>query len=116
MARSHAEAEPSGVFDVIVIDGLDSLNPCRSGLIPIALRHLASDGILVCDDADGYGFRETLADSGLMRADFIGMVPAGAMEHVTSIYFRAGAFAFDAHVRVGVHGANVVETNARSRI
>ncbi|MFM7806835.1 MAG: thrombospondin type 3 repeat-containing protein, partial [Planctomycetota bacterium] len=42
-------------FDVIVIDGLD-----RRQLVPVACERLAEGGIVICDNAEGYGFHEAL--------------------------------------------------------
>jgi hypothetical protein len=73
-------------FDIIIIDGL-----FRREMIDFALRHLSSDGAIICDNAEGYGFHERLADSGLFRVDFCGNAPGVIMPHVTSIYFRPGS-------------------------
>ena len=82
---------PESAYDVIVIDGL-----WRFELIDVALRSLTSDGMIICDDADGYGFRDGFAGSGLSRVDFYGHVPGGAFPHVTSIFFPPASFAFQA--------------------
>lgn len=78
-------------YDVIVIDGL-----YRYDMIEIALSRLAEDGIIVCDDAEGYGFYEGFKESGLSRVDFFGNAPGVVLPHATSIYFRPSSFVFDA--------------------
>lgn len=78
-------------YDVIVIDGL-----YRSAMISIAISRLAADGIIVCDNAEGYGFYEGFKDSGLLRVDFFGNAPGVVLPHSTSIYFRPSSFVFDA--------------------
>jgi hypothetical protein len=82
--------EGRGPFDVIVIDGL-----YRQELVPVAVRALAEGGIIVCDNSEGYGFREAFLSHGMSRVDFYGMAPGVILDHCTSIYFRNGAFAFD---------------------
>lgn len=85
-------------YDVIIIDGL-----YRYEMIPIALRYLADDGILVCDNAEGYGFYEGLKESGLCRVDFFGNAPGVVLPHATSIYFRSSScFVFDANYPIPV--------------
>lgn len=85
----------SSRFDVIVIDGLD-----RGAMIPIALRCMAPDGFIICDNAEGYGVQEGFLGSGLARVDFYGMVPGVVLQHCTSIFFAPGCFAFDAKVPI----------------
>jgi len=77
------------MFDVIVIDGL-----VRSEMIGIARRLMAEGGIIVCDNAEGYGFYEGFKDSGLSRVDFFGYAPGGVRPHATSIFFGSNSFAF----------------------
>ena len=90
VADVHRILEGRGLFDVIVIDGL-----YRSELVPLAIRTLAEGGIIVCDNSEGYGFREAFLPHGMSRVDFYGMVPGVILDHCTSIYFRSGAPAFD---------------------
>lgn len=85
-------------YDVIVIDGL-----YRRELVPIAIERLSEDGIIICDDAEGYGFFEAFRSSGLARVDFFGNCAGGVLPRATSIYFRLGScFAFDAAVPIPV--------------
>ena len=76
-------------FDVIVIDG-----HFRAEMIPIARRVMTEDGMIVCDNAEGYGFFEGFQDSELNRVDFAGQVPGVIGMHDTSIYFPNNSFAF----------------------
>lgn len=75
--------QPTGSFDVIIIDGL-----YREEMIPVAIKYLSSDGAIVCDDSQGYGFYEGFRGAGFCRVDFFGGVPCGVYAHATSIYFR----------------------------
>lgn len=93
--RTALHCEDSGSFDVVVIDGL-----YRSDMVPIACRMLADDGILICDDAEGYGITEALANEGLQRVDFHGHAPGVVSPHCTAIYFRPGSFVFDASLPI----------------
>ena len=83
------EAKHYTSYDVIIIDGLYQYE-----MIQIALDFLAKDGMLVCDNAEGYGFYEGLKESGLLRVDFFGNAPGIVLPHATSIYFKPSSFAF----------------------
>ena len=90
-------------YDVIVIDGL-----YRRELVPIALERLSEDGIIICDNAEGYGFFEAFRSSGLARVDFFGNSAGGVLPHATSIYFRLeSCFAFDAKYPIPVWAEEV---------
>jgi hypothetical protein len=79
-----------GKFDVIIIDGL-----YRFQMIDLARQAMADSGVIICDDADGYGFYEGFKDSGLNRVDFFGYSPCVILPHCTSIFFANQAFLFD---------------------
>lgn len=83
------QGRPESTYDVIIIDGLH-----RYYLIDIAVGRLSGDGMIICDDADGYDFHGGFAGRGLNRVDFYGHVPGGAFPHVTSIYFPNDSFGF----------------------
>ena len=83
------QRRPGFLHDVVVIDGL-----WRYELIEVAVRALADDGMIICDDADGYGFHGGFMGRDLNRVDFYGQVPGGAFPHVTSIYFPSTSFGF----------------------
>lgn len=85
------ELDGSQPFDVVIIDGM-----WRRELITTCLRYLAPGGILVCDDADGYGFHQALSESGLLRVDFYGMKPTGVGQYCTSVFFLPDSWAFHA--------------------
>jgi hypothetical protein len=92
------ESKQNSKYDVIVIDGL-----YRFEMISIALSRLADDGIIICDNAEGYGFFEGFRDSGLWRVDFFGNAPGVVLPHATSIYFRpSSCFIFDAKYPIPV--------------
>ena len=76
-------------YDVIVFDGL-----YRYEKIPIAIRLMAEDGIIICDDAEGYGFYEGFKETTLNRVDFFGNAPGVVLPHCTSIYFKSSSFVF----------------------
>lgn len=80
--RSILCAASAEKFNVVVIDGL-----FRPEMVPIAIDYLSDDGLLICDDSEGYEFFERLKDSGLMRVDFYGQQPGVILPHSTSIYF-----------------------------
>ena len=85
-------------YDVIVIDGL-----YRDAMIPIALDRLSEDGVIICDDAEGYGFYEGFKESRLWRVDFFGNAPGVVLPHCTSMYFRpSSCFIFDAKFPIPV--------------
>jgi len=78
-------------YDVIIIDGL-----YRFEMIDIAINYLKEDGIIICDNAEGYGFYEGFKERGLSRVDFFGNAPGVVLPHCTSIYFRPTSFVFKA--------------------
>ena len=85
-------------YDVIVIDGL-----YRDEMIEVALGRMSEDGIIICDNAEGYGFYDGFKESGLWRVDFFGNAPGVVLPHSTSIYFNsASCFIFDAAYRIPV--------------
>ena len=76
-------------FDVVVIDGL-----CRSELIDVAARSVTDDGIVLCDNAEGYGIQEGFRGRDFQRVDFFGYAPGVILPHCTSLFFRTGAYVF----------------------
>lgn len=76
-------------YDVIVIDGL-----YRAEMIEIAVSKLSADGIIICDNAEGYGFFEGFQTRGLARVDFFGNAPGVVLPHCTCLYFTPAAFVF----------------------
>ncbi|MFT6406771.1 MAG: putative O-methyltransferase YrrM [Arenicella sp.] len=82
-------------FDIIVIDGL-----YRHEMIDIALQRVAKGGIIICDNAEGYGFAEGFRDSGLKRVDFFGNAPGVVFATCSCIYFdqHADIFSADYHI------------------
>jgi len=95
--RRKIEANEVDKYDVIVIDGL-----FRGELIPLAIDSLADNGVIVCDNAEGYGFYEGFKDTGFSRVDFFGNAPGVVLPHATSIYFKANAFVFDANFQIPI--------------
>jgi hypothetical protein len=94
-------AHPTRRFDVVVIDGL-----WRSELIGTAARVVSDDGIILCDDAEGYGFHEAFRNLRFQRVDFFGFAPGVMRQHCTSIYFRPGSFVFDRRFPIPVASAD----------
>lgn len=84
-------SSPYQKYDVIIIDGL-----WRTEMIDIALRRVADDGMIICDDAHGYGIQPAFQASGLHRVDFFGYSPGGVLPNVTSIFFQPSCFGFSA--------------------
>src|SRR5207302_2830203 len=84
-------------FDVIVIDGL-----CRCELIDIAASVVMDTGIVICDNAEGYGFYEGFSRRDYHRVDFFGHAPGVVLPHCTSIFFRPGSFVFDSQYPIPV--------------
>jgi hypothetical protein len=90
--------DPAERFDVIIIDGLD-----RRWLVPIACERLAPNGIIICDNSEGYGFHEAFLGRGIDRVDFYGHAPGVILPHCTSVFFKGSAFVFgndEAAIRV----------------
>jgi hypothetical protein len=83
-------SKPYSRYDVIVIDGL-----YRYRMIEIACDLLAIDGVIVCDNAEGYGFQDGFKERGLNRVDFYGNAPGVVHPHCTSLYFNPLSFVFD---------------------
>jgi hypothetical protein len=79
-------------FDIIVIDGL-----YRENMIDIALQYMATGGIIICDNAEGYGFVEGFKRSGLKRVDFFGNAPGVVLASCSCIYFDEHADIFSAN-------------------
>jgi hypothetical protein len=90
-------AQSNGKFDVVVIDGLQ-----RSGLVDVAVRSVKEDGIIVCDNAESYGFYEAFKDRDFHRVDFFGNAPGVILPHCTSIFFHENAFAFAPNYEIPV--------------
>jgi hypothetical protein len=84
-------------FDVIIIDGL-----YRSEVLSILADRLAPNGIIICDDSEGYGFFNVLSRDELLlqRVDFYGYAPGVIEKHCTSIAFRESAFVFAPNIPV----------------
>jgi hypothetical protein len=77
-------------FDVVIIDGV-----WRWHMIEIASQVVTEDGMIICDNAEGYGFCEGFRHRGFRRVDFFGNAPGVVLQHCTSIFFGCSSFAFD---------------------
>jgi hypothetical protein len=77
------------------IDGLT-----RGDLFDIASNYVAPSGIIICDNAEDYGFYEGFKDRGFSRVDFYGSAPGILLPHCTSIFFAASSFVFDPAVPI----------------
>jgi hypothetical protein len=82
-------------YDIIVIDGL-----YREELADIACRFLAADGMIICDNSEGYEIYEQFKERGLDRVDFYGNAPGVVLPHCTSIYFKGSSFVFDPAISI----------------
>ena len=58
--------------------------------------------IIICDNAEGYGFYEGFKSRGMDRVDFYGYCPGVILEHSTSIYFMRSSFVFDPTIPIHV--------------
>lgn len=94
---SVLETKPHPKYDVVVIDGLS-----RPEMFDIACSYVAPDGIILCDNAEGYGFCEGFLHRGFRRVDFYGNAPGIILPHCTSIYFNESSFAFDPAIPIRV--------------
>ena len=83
------DSEKFSAYDVIIIDG-----SYRFEMIPIAIRLMAEDGIIICDNSEGYFFYEAFKETALNRVDFFGNGPCGVLPWCTSVYFNSSAFIF----------------------
>jgi hypothetical protein len=90
-------SKPFSEYDVVVIDGL-----FREEMVDVACRVLAPNGIIICDNAEGYGIYGRFKERGLDRVDFYGNAPGVALPHCTSIYFKQSSFIFDPAIPIHV--------------
>lgn len=88
--RALLEAAPRKAYDVIVIDG-----HLRRELTALAFSYLAPGGVMVLDNAEGYGFWEELQGRNCRRVDFYGFAPGVSKRHCTSLVFVGDAFVLD---------------------
>ena len=80
---------PLPKFDVVVIDGL-----YRYEMIEVACQRLAPEGVIICDNAEGYGFYEGFRSREFARVDFFGNAPGVLLPHCTSVFFKPDSFLF----------------------
>lgn len=69
-------------FDVIIIDGLH-----RAPLFETAANRLNRRGMIICDNAEGYGFQDQWSRFDLLRVDFYGFAPGVHRQHLTTLHF-----------------------------
>lgn len=81
--REVLDKTPIAKFDVIIIDGL-----YRRRMVDIAIERLDEAGIIIVDNAEGYGIYEAFLDSGMMKVEFYGYVPGVYLKSCTALYFR----------------------------
>ena len=84
-------------YDVVIIDGL-----YREQMIDIARDVVAEQGVIIVDNADGYGVYKGFLDTSLNRVDFFGYAPGVVLPHSTSIYFPFGCDLFSPKVEIPV--------------
>jgi hypothetical protein len=90
-------SRPFSHYDVVVIDGL-----YREEMVDIACRLVAADGIIVCDNSEGYEIYDRFKERGLNRLDFYGNAPGVVLPHCTSIYFKRCSFVLDPAIPIHV--------------
>jgi hypothetical protein len=83
-------SKPLQEYDVIIIDGL-----YREEMVAIACRFLAPNGIIICDNSEGFEIYDRFKERGLDRVDFYGNSPGVVLPHCASIYFKSSSFVFD---------------------
>lgn len=70
-------------FHVIIVDGMS-----RKEMFLIAMNYLTQDGMIICDNSEGYGFFEQWVKfPDFLRVDFYGHSPGVIHPHATSIFF-----------------------------
>lgn len=81
---------PDGVFDLVLIDGLD-----RFAAAQIAVECVAGDGLVILDNSEGnwgaagtFPIIDLFREAGFMRVDFYGFAPANFRQYCTSIFFK----------------------------
>lgn len=86
-----------GVFDVIIIDGLE-----RKVAAEQSLTWLSTDGAVLVDNSEGfwgepgtYPIMNMFRQAGFQRVDFYGFYPAWIQPSVTSLFFRDRCFLFE---------------------
>ncbi len=98
--REVLAAKPLRQYDVVIIDGL-----YRYEMIAVACDVLATHGVIVVDNAAGYGFHEGFKERGFNRVDFYGNCPGVVLPHCTSLYYRISSFVFDSVTPIHVIAA-----------
>jgi hypothetical protein len=89
----------------------------RYEMIEIACDLLAIDGVIVCDNAEGYGFQDGFKERGLNRVDFYGNAPGVVHPHCTSLYFNPSSFVFDPAFPIVVDQvSNTVERRPEAKL
>ena len=86
VANALELAWAKATYDVIVIDG-----HLRRELTALAFSYLAPGGVMVLDNAEGYGFWEELQGRNCRRVDFYGFAPGVSKRHCTSLVFVGDA-------------------------
>lgn len=75
--------ERNNKYSVIIIDGL-----ARASMVGVAFDYIESDGVIICDNSEGYGFFQAWQKhKGFLRADFYGHAPGVYHPHCTSFLF-----------------------------
>jgi hypothetical protein len=80
--REHVAACGISAFDAIIVDG-----GYRTQAAALAPSLRAPEGVIICDDSEGYAIFEQLRASGLNRVDFFGFAPGVILPRCTSLYF-----------------------------
>jgi hypothetical protein len=85
--RKIIDANAKQLFDVIIIDG-----HLRAEATALAFDYLTSDGAVILDNAEGYGFYDQIKSRGCRRIDFYGFAPGVSLRHCTSVVFVNDCF------------------------
>jgi hypothetical protein len=82
-------------FDVIIIDG----GPRRK-LVALSFKYLAPQGVIILDNAEGYGFYEEIKSRECRRIDFFGFAPGVVLRHCTSMAFVNDCFLLSPEISI----------------
>jgi len=85
--KSVLDAHSISRFDVIAVDG-----HLRRELTALAFDCLAPGGVIIVDNAEGYGIYDVLKSRNCRRIDFFGFAPGVVLRHCTSLVFIDDCF------------------------
>jgi hypothetical protein len=84
-------------FDVVILDAM-----ARARIATFISNYVSHEGVLICDNSDGYGIYEGLRSSNMHRVDFWGYVPGARRKQATSIYFWPSSVIMRNHYEISL--------------